>query len=204
MALFGKADADLPLLTQAFQIDPDNMTEVEHFAERLSRGAQDRVGRLSEQQRETMLRDLAGLCRLTRAILSTLHDEGGISVRERRELEEFLGRFRVALAGPGIHLLRDSRTGDRLIIPIEHIKESIVYEEDELIPVSHLLQYVRALLREVPVGQAALTRCKECESVFVTRRAGQQFCSHRCADRVSARRRRQRKSESDSNRLIAA
>ena len=41
--------------------------------------------------------------------------------------------------------------------------------------------------------KVSLRRCQECNSVFIVARADQKYCSHRCSNRVSQRKRDQRK-----------
>jgi hypothetical protein len=57
-------------------------------------------------------------------------------------------------------------------------------------PLAELVRALFALVSDARIGRHRLQRCEECKNVFVPTKDRQLFCSHRCGDRVSARRRR--------------
>ena len=205
MAIFGKADADLPLLTRAYQVDTQEVAEIIYLIEQITEGDGGLFWHfLRGEEPETRLKmrqDFAGLCDLTRRVMDDLYTKRLITLSIRRELDPYYRRFPNTLKMTGIE-----QRGEEVGIPIENLEEGIEAPAHEM-PLLTLFSDLKRMLRHLKEGAVRLGKCAECEGIFIekrTQRAQRQYCSHRCADRVSARRRRQVRRESDSYAAIKA
>ena len=192
MAIFtSDTDRTLPMVTQIFQVDADNPEEVAEIMARLVKMDDPRLTLLSAKERARMVSEFIKVCRLLQSVIVTLHDEGGITMRQKDGIEEFFEHYRTGIKMPDIKELRLDSKSRRLIIPVNLIKETHRFDDDALIPASVLFGFIPALYKEIQEGKGNLRRCVECQSVFVERRAGQQFCSYRCNGRTRTRRYRE-------------
>jgi len=195
VAIFGKADADMALLSQVYQVDPDDPDELNHVAHLwIDRPL---FAGLSPQERTECLRDFGNLCRLTQEIMRTLHERGGITFEQGGALNVYLRRFPLVLTDPlRAELQPVPLEGEGAgfthvhIIPIKEIRKVRWTRELKDTAALDLIHQIEQLFRLLAEGRTRLSKCAACSSVFVERRSGQQFCSHRCANRLNKRRRR--------------
>lgn len=230
MAIFGKADADLPLLTQFYQVAlPDGWeSNPEVFWESELRTWTHRMQGIVQQgiapsARPKYLQDLQGLAHVhTWAVplMDACADRSTVS----RDVLGQLEQEAEALERP-YFMVRFERTPDEIAElsrsmnrPPERIPKTYAFSLDvlrpeEQVPITSVEWHtepsrdreikdriVSDLLAAVQ-DPASVARCPECQSAFILRRTDQQFCSHRCADRVSTRRRRQARKVSDRKGL---
>ncbi len=199
MAIFGKADADMPWLSQVAQVDTENPTELTHVAQWCT----DRpiYEGLSVEAHDESLRAFTYLCRLTQEILDTLYNLGGITEQQKDGLNFFLCRFPNVIKETGpteLHPLplsedRAERSNERsYIIPVKSIGKARTTGELKDLPMLLLVDHIEELFVLLAEGRIRLARCTACSSIFLERRNGQIYCSHRCANRVGVRRRRQK------------
>lgn len=249
MALFGRADRDLPLLTQVAQVDTGNDAELREFWARLSaqneRGAYANMrvrkadylvdGPIPTQEHEievfldeldmvvfanydsgemflplptdniepffTVLarkraQSMSNLymnkfrqfCDAIQAILLALVDRGTIPVAAKRRIDTYLQKSSVRIC------LLDNADDKDVEVPIEAFVARPGLD-DPLDVTPLLAAETENFLYEVWREAAILQRCAECTYPFILLRKGQKYCSHRCADRVGARRRRHEKQQ---------
>ena len=187
MALFGPKDINLPRLTQFFQVEG-----VEELHEWLNRekGGNARPP-LNKKQDECFAR-LTTLHSLTKRMMKDLHNRQKVS---STTLEQFA-------------LLRKAIPQETQVRSFAWDSQDIEQDEEGawISPKDVFLGFVESLPYDHNLGKniaedllaiwrtpQKLLRCEECTSIFVARREQtpvQRFCSHRCADRHSARLRR--------------
>jgi len=204
VAIFGKADADRPLLTQMYQLAPDNFEELAEFYNRYGRGRfagyldtltalENAEGIEGNMAAARVLSEFAEACELVRGVLDNLHDHGAITPEQRQGISEAMKKVYPALLNRG---------PARDLIPLECL-EFVDTDLSASRLGRDMADALRSLMEGLKDGKQRLERCPECRSVFLRTRADQQFCSHRCADRVSTRRRRQARKLSDDKGLVA-
>ena len=211
MALFGNADAGLPLLTQVFQLDVGNVEEMRMFCDRYTEmeiaKINDKYKFIDDEEISATMRELyAGVaerakqnikaiqivCALAQSMCQDIVKENRIDKEDFLALRELDQNWR-----PTLHAV-DEKTGewadfgDGDYLPASRIK---IAEYDLA---SEISWKIFAELKMTLIQQRdRLKICEECQNVFVRdyNRSDQKYCSHRCGDRVSARKRLQRKRE---------
>ncbi len=193
MALFGPRDRNLPLLTQLYQVEEDNIPEMDAMLT-LRRGSQPFGMEKAKQQAQPVME----LHKLARRMMDQAIDgkvqmgdlwvfnilwEQNIrqfGVRTRNELSrEVDGRFHT-FATDVRDLADIVMTRDNCNDPWRDWETEIVHD-----------------LAGVLLNQGKdLGCCPECKSVFVTSRRGRRYCSSRCQNRAGVRRMADRKKSS--------
>lgn len=264
MALFGKADADIPLVNQAAQVDVSNHDELKKFwlrvmahatdasardfierigleeyrisAQRIKESAAERFDQLSvlvqgegrggrafvplsnegalpavlgETSADYDLRRLAALCTDIREVLEGLSRphpvlKTGIVQRIRaRTLSMGPPRIMYLCANPELNekvgtLIDESisRKEKRPLVSLQDMPEEVPLEWLSpyntivpIIPDIELGAELESRLIDIWWRRAAVSICPECENPFVSYRKDQRWCSHRCTNRFSQRKR---------------
>lgn len=227
MALFGKADQNLPCLTKFIQVDvpvsdTDLLTsELRQFwhdqAVALSASSARSFADVSTGYVQNLLADLAALHRLAVPLMEALADGGSVPAGILKEIQERLDgytRRRIILyfAPEGnegmpektrrIGKAKVSDYADNCEIPVSNL---LAYPTGEMtdIFIVQVLDELLDLLTKAPwtwnrLGQPVI-RCAECNSPFVVQRGGQKYCSHRCGARVHIRKRRKQEKNQAMN-----
>jgi hypothetical protein len=190
MSLFGRADKELPLLTHAYQLDSESVDEVIAFA---YPNARDWPTGLDEER--IMLQDTQAVLRLAREVMDCLCDHGGITrmmaVSVERQVNKVKRQYRFqAGAWPDG---KQTVLWDE-VVPIGEVTAGYTTEHLETAYGwsslhTEIITELDRLIADMARGKASLARCVECNSVYSVLRRGQQFCSHRCGNRVSRRER---------------
>ena len=223
MALFGKADAGLPWMTQIAQLDTNDTEEVARFIRRVATrlGFNNIIENTSSSDQGASLDPNASVrnnlvmfydkqevepttiaqkilpitlhllqkeCLNIQEILSPLCDRKAINYKALRELRS---NAIVASSRPEYLVLRkESINWEENLpeeVPLHSFAKLPTYEDDAA--GQFLAAATEQLLLDMFDGKATLTRCVECGYPFVLIRKSQQYCSHRCANRVSQRKR---------------
>ncbi len=201
MAIFKGEDATLPMLTQVYQIDPAKPEEIEHLTKKMLSGFdhqryEDALAELSEDDRAQKQEWLAAVCQLTRNVMTTLYERGGITKWENMSLDFHMRQFPSGFLTPDPDELtekwRDEKGTLHYIIPLSMIKESSSAHTEDL-PRQIIMLQLRALIREMKTGEARLGKCEHCQSIHIIKRADQRYCSNRCSSRARMRRHRDSK-----------
>lgn len=198
MALFtNKRDSGLPLLTKVYQIDSGDEAELAAFL----RSEGDSVNSilwemdlyevLPERQHHTVpgiakgireaRQDLARVVRLTQGVMRSVCHHQAISVGAVREIEARREHIR-------FHIDHEEDLALDTQVPIAALVPA-VFNASSTATATRIMRDLSALVLDAIAGRVALDACLECESVFIVQRSGHQFCSHRCAHRVTERRR---------------
>ncbi len=144
-------------------------------------------------QNDGAIRRFCFLCIAAQRVMTDLCDTGKIRVADVRLLDKLFQSYSSSFVLPTT--VRD----EEMISPGE-IGQAVSGDLYAMAfpPIIDLFRSLFALVSDARVGRARLQRCQECTNVYVPTKSRQFFCSHRCGDRVSARRRRV--GESDQNR----
>lgn len=193
MALFtGKHDANLPLLTRIGQLDTANVDEVKLFLQREIDTAQ--FADIShEEYTRTILSwvaqgndlhlDIVSVCDLAKKVMRDMAERGAIRWEDARKIQK----------SQPVRVLKHTITMPRDgYVPMENIRASWGSQQ-EMLSAMVFLELMNLVIRGVENAPSRVTGiCVECDSPFVldSMRAGRKFCSHRCGDRVSARKKR--------------
>jgi hypothetical protein len=195
MALFGPKDKDLPLLTQAFQLNVDNPDEVARFIT-----MHDKIWRTPPQDREQRHDPpVAATMKQAAATIEAVNTETTISAVNLAVVIMYSAVDRDGVDGVWMKALNKALlwTSDHNTVGYYPFNPAFVpldamfrlEKEDDLLPRRILLAVRDALLHMIE-DRTFLRRCTECSSIFECSRTGQIFCSHRCADRAGQKRRR--------------
>jgi hypothetical protein len=186
MALFGRADKELPLLTQVYQVDRENREEIIDFAY-----PQSPNWSCALDMEDAMLRDTQIVIELAYEVMNTLCDSGGVTRAQLLEVQRQVNKARRHYDFPNAG---KEPVGWDDVIPVgkitagyntEHLPDA--YGETTIH--TEIIHELDRLIVDMSRGKASVARCVECRSVYVVLRKGQQFCSHRCGNRVSKRER---------------
>ena len=195
MALFGKADVNLPILTQLYQLEGES--EIHAFLEREQGKAEADMPELPPMGGvpESFVRDFTRWQATVRALLDARADSREVAAGVFPEVERLFNdsqmqyRFIYLPNGEEGDYIETRDLDAETSIPLKQVyftpSLTFYYSAKE-----KLVEELKALLKR---NGAQVIRCTECDSPFLVLRNGQRFCSHRCADRVSARRQRQAK-----------
>lgn len=204
MALFGKVDENLPLLTQFYQVsipdlsgdgyqpDKDELTE---FLVRNGMLPDVAYFVADPKQRLGLLSEFAGVHKMVVELMDALADDGEVcaptllwletKVRERTPIQTM-----VFDRGDGLLLHVNETTWEPSFrarsLTLQWVHGSSVFDK--------LVDGMGALLDWRK--RAAVSRCQECKNPFIEVRLGQMYCSHRCSNRrIQRERKRQVKKE---------
>jgi hypothetical protein len=194
MALFtSKADADLPLLTQFYQLEFDprvpEKSELDRWMGRVCRPPRSfwtelTLPELMERVKDPScvrdlepLRGLAQIHSVIRRVMDCLADGISSTFEDQEELHKW------ASAAPSPYqsqVLRwNSKNGRHQFNRTGPGWVDLLMRE-----------MIKAVDHEAGGGARWFGRCEECKNAFLGKKESQRFCSHRCGDRVSARRKR--------------
>jgi hypothetical protein len=193
MSLFhSDADRALPLLTQFYQLNPEDKAELSTFTQR----EKERLGNVIEKDPPWTLEEenveevgywsgMISLHRHTRNILDELANTQRVYKPDWESIQLGLRFFNAAERVLHMRATPDAQG----FLTAEVAKEA----DYELVWPFLLMERVCQALRDVLQKPERVRRCEECRSVYVARRNyGNHFCSERCSTRFHTRERRQR------------
>ncbi len=232
MAIFGKADADLPRLTWIAQVDTSKPEEVLHLLRRWPGAAED-IGaflvpdvtlreheilakmdatdnpaekvNLTEEwvrwtvqhapalKKEAKARYFIDTIQLVQRIMDSLYHTQGFNGDDFQKWNDLCSRFTFG------YEVKPGFDPDARFLPVEQIQPVYVASGEVFTPLFHVMTSMDAVIKQAFEGNILISKCEECHGLFETTRAKQMYCSHRCADRVSARRRYAEKKENVSD-----
>jgi len=194
MALFGKTDPDIPLLTAFYQVEGNPFEplrgELDALLYRHCReqreGAQQfwsEVSGLSEEESLSTLRGIARIQTLIVRLMDCTVDRRLPSVEDYGELKSLI---RAKLSPPVVEWVAEGI--DRGFPQVTYF-DGLTSDNDDSAEM-----FVRRILSNFArtVEREAFARCEECNSVFVAARKNQRYCSERCRARNGIRRRRKK------------
>jgi len=205
MAIFtSKADADLPILTQFYQLRmPSSETDIEGIKELsnfLFRFGAAPAPAGHGQTLDEMAEVWGEVHRVSRVVMDALADNGTINAEDLKFIEEITSwvfpsrqivlRFRLLSRDGGIVMhntplhtipkLTDFPINDVFLEPIGDISPPM---RQVIVSLMELFSY--------PAERPKVRRCQECQSPYLVaiNRPRQAFCSRRCQSRVAERER---------------
>lgn len=212
-------DKALPLLTKAYQVDPDDIDELIEFLQRegtISEPGGYTEGEIAQRFREVMAPytgedpttprtwewQVNADLEAARRILEDRY-KAVVAVRLAQNVMRTVylrnTATRSALATlsellPQKSFPLDAYIGDPTLSYPEKLEEEVPLAEVEWIqlvgtPAERIADDLARLVRDASVNKAKLGECVECGSIFVSLKQKQRFCSHRCAHRQGHRRR---------------
>jgi hypothetical protein len=182
MALFGRADKDLPLLTRAYQVDTKNEGEMLFFAylDETSKPDEDVDGTTIPEdstQRKMLIEDLRSVLDLAKEVMDCLCDHNGLTPGMGGRIERQVNKTKREYDVPS------SRSDS--VVPLDNITLRYITEHDRrthgwnTVHTRVIIELDR-LVVDVKGQVVSLSRCEECNSVYIKRKAFQKNCSHRC------------------------
>jgi len=195
MAIFtSKADADLPILTQAYQLDTENEAEMLAFyASRRGEHSREWVKIYPEIQEDVTAVGL--ICQILQSVFDERFFNGGIRWNTREAFNQFLRghsvRYHIAFNDTE-NITAEEYQREQEIMSTNGIipagKHRSVFYGSDGIAGSIGVELAR-LINDMNDGTKTLSQCEECKSIFA--RSGtrkQAFCSYRCQRRIASRR----------------
>lgn len=209
MAIFGRADENLPYLTRFYQVEmPDHdgldtadLMESELW-EFLRRDWERTITPANEKDAEFVcgpkdLWDFFDLHYLLCPLMDAWANGEPVPAHTLHKLADLLNQPREIQNEMRIPGQEDHKDDPFLWVPVSDLdpEDGVFPGDARLFPVKRTFPHAwEPLLREVSqlfTSGGTVRRCVECSSPFpLFGRRDQVFCSHRCADRTAARRRR--------------
>jgi hypothetical protein len=195
VALFtGKADRSLPIINKLYQLD--GAYEVKKFVdlyidEEVSKKRFGFVNSKGEEiinRKDINYRELEEFIVVLHSVMDEILNDKGTRETEK-ELHKFSNRY---LSPPHLSFVNFTG-GDEKTRPVVQYRD---YGTESVTRAKAPVESIHTtIIRDALTGlfsaveRGVWGRCEECKSVFVGRRLGLQFCSQRCGNRVSWRRR---------------
>ncbi len=187
-------DADLPLLTRVFQVNPEDggslidlltASGVKFWKDDVTQGlvayyvAHKELPPAGTSALAVATFSLQRVIRLAQRIMLSVQQRGTLTWGDMADLMSYAERVRPPLGSlpPLPSMLADDVNTALLRVPedrLSYLEERIVLD-------------LQGLVAGATRGEEALSVCAECSSVFVRRRSGVQMCSHRCRRRKESK-----------------
>jgi hypothetical protein len=205
LALFGKADEHLPILTKLYQLEFDPYTgegDIEPFMISFlesQRRLKDPIPSLPKEinERASILRGIGYFVSLVKRVMQSVADKTVPSADDEFEINQLFE----ANVKPSVRFVFDGKTKSGEQKGFWALFNYVDFPEDYI---EHPAKWVELLkLITLPnllkvIDDGVLVRCSECKNVFPQTRKGQVYCSHRCSNRRSARTKKREKKENAS------
>ncbi len=199
MAIFeSKHDAALPLITQLMQIDSDDDAEVSRFWWRVVENAQ--LVFPLEANPPVVDPHFKSACHYIQDIVLSLYENQTVplgrlfALRVQTSLRS--GFFPKQEAMAILDVVGGAAPSDDYEERFMPLSDFVwTTEPRNVLPSQIITAELETLLGELWHKRAYLEKCPECQNIFVARKQGSVYCSHRCANTAGTRRRRAERSE---------